>query len=107
MLKRLKGITDSEEKRKIIGNFYIEIFEKEMNKLLKKNLPVKFLLQGTIYSDVIESQGTKHASKIKSHHNVGGLPKNMKLKLLEPLKHLYKDEVREVGKLLGLPDEFS
>jgi len=106
MLKRLKGITDSEEKRKIIGNFYIEIFEKEMNKLLKKNLPVKFLLQGTIYSDVIESQGTKHASKIKSHHNVGGLPKNMKLQLLEPLRNFYKDEVREIGRNLGLPDEF-
>src|SRR3989344_1770726 len=106
MLKRLKGIADPEKKRKIIGNFYIEIFEKEMQKLLNSGKNVKYLLQGTIYSDVIESQGTKHASKIKSHHNVGGLPKNMKLKLLEPLKHLYKDEVREVGKLLDLPDEF-
>jgi len=106
MLKKLKGITDPEKKRKIIGNFYIEIFEKEMQKLLNSGKNVKYLLQGTIYSDVIESQGTKHASKIKSHHNVGGLPKKMKLKLLEPLKHLYKDEVREVGKLLDLPDEF-
>ena len=106
MLKRLKGIADPEKKRKIIGNFYIEIFENEMQKLIKSGKDVKFLLQGTIYSDVIESQGTKHASKIKSHHNVGGLPKKMKLKLLEPLKHLYKDEVREVGKLLDLPDEF-
>ena len=106
MLKRLKGVTDSEKKRKIIGNFYIEIFEKEMGKLIKQGKKVKFLLQGTIYSDVIESKGTKHASKIKSHHNVGGLPKNMKLKLLEPLRHFYKDEVREIGKLLNLEDEF-
>ncbi len=106
MLKRLKKITDSEIKRKIIGNFYIEIFEKEMKKLLAKKLPVKFLLQGTIYSDVIESQGTKHAAKIKSHHNVGGLPKKMKLKLLEPVREFYKDEVREIGRKLGLPEEF-
>lgn len=106
MLKRLKGITDSEEKRKIIGNFYIEIFEKEMEKLVKKNHDVQFLLQGTIYSDVIESQGTKHASKIKSHHNVGGLPERMKLKLLEPLRELYKDEVRELGRKLKLPESF-
>lgn len=106
MLKRLKKITKSEQKRKIIGNFYIKIFEKEMQKLLKKNIPVKFLLQGTIYSDVIESQGTKHSSKIKSHHNVGGLPKKMKLTLLEPVRNFYKDEVRKIGKKLGLPDEF-
>ncbi|MCL5439009.1 MAG: glutamine-hydrolyzing GMP synthase [Patescibacteria group bacterium] len=106
MLKRLKGVVDPEKKRKIIGNFYIEIFEKEMQKLIKSGKNVKFLLQGTIYSDVIESKGTKHASKIKSHHNVGGLPKNMKLKLLEPLRHFYKDEVRLIGKNLGLPDEF-
>jgi len=106
MLKKLKGITDSEEKRKIIGNFYIEIFEKEMKKLQNSKKDVKFLLQGTIYSDVIESQGTKHAAKIKSHHNVGGLPKGMKLELLEPLRFFYKDEVRAIGKELGLPDEF-
>ncbi|MDO8461104.1 MAG: glutamine-hydrolyzing GMP synthase, partial [bacterium] len=105
-LKRLKGITDPERKRKIIGNFYIEIFEQKMREFLKSKLPVKFLLQGTIYSDVIESKGTKHAAKIKSHHNVGGLPKNMKLKLLEPLRHFYKDEVRAIGRQLGLPDEF-
>lgn len=103
MLKRLKGKTDSEEKRKIIGKFYIELFEQEMSKLVKKNHDVKFLLQGTIYSDVIESKGTKHASKIKSHHNVGGLPKEMKLQLLEPLRDLYKDEVRALGTLIGLP----
>lgn len=106
MLWRLKGIDDPEKKRKIIGNFYIELFEKEMVRLLKNGLDVKFLLQGTIYSDVIESKGSRNASKIKSHHNVGGLPKNMKLKLLEPLKHFYKDEVRLIGKKLGLPDEF-
>ena len=106
MLKRLNGISDPEKKRKIIGNFYIELFEKEMKSLIKKGIKVKFLLQGTIYSDVIESKGTTHASKIKSHHNVGGLPKNMKLKLIEPLRHLYKDEVRALGKRLGLPDEF-
>jgi len=106
MLRRLKKITDSEQKRKVIGNFYIEIFEKEMKKLLAKKLPVKFLLQGTIYSDVIESRGTKHSSKIKSHHNVGGLPKNMQLKLLEPMRDFYKDEVREIGKKLGLASEF-
>lgn len=106
MLSRLKGITDSEEKRKIIGNFYIEIFEKEMKRLQNSKKDVRFLLQGTIYSDVIESQGTKHAARIKSHHNVGALPKNMKLKLLEPLRYFYKDEVKEIGSELGLPDEF-
>jgi GMP synthase (glutamine-hydrolysing) len=105
-LYRLKGITDSEEKRKIIGNFYIEIFEKEMKKLLAKKLSVRHLLQGTIYSDVIESQGTKHSAKIKSHHNVGGLPKNMRLKLLEPLRFFYKDEVKIIGRKIGLPEEF-
>ena len=102
MLQKLKDITDSEEKRKSIGKFYIEVFEREMEKLIKNNKDVAFLLQGTIYSDVIESQGTKHAAKIKSHHNVGGLPENMKLKLLEPLREFYKDEVRELGRQLGL-----
>ena len=106
MLRRLRKVTDSEKKRKIIGNFYIEIFEKEMKKLLAKKIPVKFLLQGTIYSDVIESQGTKHSAKIKSHHNVGGLPEKMKLKLLEPMRDFYKDEVREIGKKLGISSEF-
>jgi GMP synthase (glutamine-hydrolysing) len=106
MLTRLKGITDPEKKRKIIGNFYIELFEQEMEKLVSSGLDVRFLLQGTIYSDVIESKGSKHASKIKSHHNVGGLPKQMKLTLLEPLRNFYKDEVREIGRRLGLPEEF-
>ncbi len=106
MLKRLKGVTDSEKKRKIIGNFYIELFEKEMKKLIKKGIKIKFLMQGTIYSDVIESKGTKHSDKIKSHHNVGGLPSEMKLKLLEPLRNFYKDEVRKIGKLAELPEKF-
>ncbi len=105
-LKRLRGRHDSEEKRKIIGNYYIEIFEQKMEEIVKSKKDVKFLLQGTIYSDVIESKGTKHADKIKSHHNVGGLPKNMKLKLLEPLRHFYKDEVRAIGEMLGLSHEF-
>jgi GMP synthase (glutamine-hydrolysing) len=104
-LRRLKKVTDSERKRKIIGNLYIKIFEKEMKKLLVKKIPVKYLLQGTIYSDVIESQGTRHSAKIKSHHNVGGLPQKMKLKLLEPVRNFYKDEVREIGRELGLPEE--
>jgi GMP synthase (glutamine-hydrolysing) len=105
MLTKLKGVTDSERKRKIIGAFYIEVFEREMSKLIKSSHDVKFLLQGTIFSDVIESKGSKLASKIKSHHNVGGLPKTMQLELLEPLRHLYKDEVRSLGKKLGLPDK--
>ncbi len=106
MLSKLKGIKDPEKKRKVIGKFYIDIFEKEMENQIKKGRDVSFLLQGTIYSDVIESRGTKHASKIKSHHNVGGLPKHMQLKLLEPLRQFYKDEVREIGRQAGLPQEF-
>ncbi|HVZ67215.1 MAG TPA: glutamine-hydrolyzing GMP synthase [Patescibacteria group bacterium] len=106
MLTRLKGVSDPEKKRKVIGKFYIDVFEREMEKQIKKGRDVKFLLQGTIYSDVIESKGTKHASKIKSHHNVGGLPKDMKLKLIEPLRYYYKDEVRKIGLQLGLPDSF-
>ncbi|HLD01863.1 MAG TPA: glutamine-hydrolyzing GMP synthase [Patescibacteria group bacterium] len=106
MLERLKGVEDPEEKRKVIGAFYIEIFEREMEKLLEAGKDIQYLMQGTIYSDVIESKGTKHADKIKSHHNVGGLPEHMKLKLLEPLRTFYKDEVRVLGKKLGLSDEF-
>lgn len=98
-LLQLKSVTDPEQKRKIIGNLYIKLFEKEA----KKHPRVKFLVQGTIYSDVIESQGTKHADKIKSHHNVGGLPEKMGLKLIEPLRQFYKDEVREIGRKLKLP----
>ena len=105
-LKKLKGISDPEEKRKIIGKLYIDLFEREMKKFVKSGKDVKFLLQGTIYSDVIESKGSMHASNIKSHHNVGGLPKKMKLKLLEPLRYFYKDEVRSIGRKLNLPKEF-
>jgi GMP synthase (glutamine-hydrolysing) len=100
-LKKLKNVTDPEKKRKIIGNLYIKLFEKKAKKI--KN--IKFFAQGTIYSDVIESQGTKKSEKIKSHHNVGGLPEKMGLKLLEPLRFFYKDEVRLIGKRLGLADD--
>lgn len=100
-LKNLKGITYPEEKRKIIGNLYIKLFEKEAQKIKG----AKYLAQGTIYSDVIESKGTKKADKIKSHHNVGGLPAKMELKLIEPLRYFYKDEVRQIGIKLGLPKE--
>ena len=92
-LRRLKGITDPEEKRKIIGKAFIDVFQKEAKKI--KN--VKWLAQGTIYPDVIESAASSESAHlIKSHHNVGGLPKNMKLKLLEPLRELFKDEVRKI-----------
>lgn len=106
MLVLLKGIKNSETKRKIIGRHYIEIFERELDRLEKQKIYPSFLMQGTIYSDVIESKGTRHASKIKSHHNVGGLPKHMRMKLLEPLREFYKDEVRAIGLKLGLPKEF-
>jgi GMP synthase (glutamine-hydrolysing) len=106
MLSRLAGKTDPEEKRKIIGAFYIEVFEREMERLNGKGITVDYLLQGTIYSDVIESKGTKHADKIKSHHNVGGLPERLKLKLLEPLRNYYKDEVRKIGSMIGVPERF-
>jgi len=98
-LKKLKGVSDPERKRKIIGKLYIELFDKQTRKIKG----IKFLAQGTIYSDVIESKGTKNAAKIKSHHNVGGLPKKMNLKLIEPLRNFYKDEVRLIGKKIGLP----
>ncbi len=100
-LKGLRGVSDPEEKRKIIGKLYIDIFQE----VAKKHKDAAFLAQGTIYSDVIESKGSKHASKIKSHHNVGGLPDDMKLKLIEPNRNYYKDEVREIGRRAGLPEE--
>jgi len=101
-LGALKGITDPEEKRKIIGEEFIKVFEEEAAKVKK----VKFLGQGTLYSDVIESisPGGAPSSRIKSHHNVAGLPSQMKLKLVEPLRDLFKDEVRQIAKELGLPD---
>ena len=101
-LTALKGVADPEQKRKIIGKLYIDFFESELKHL--KN--VGFLVQGTIYSDVIESKGTKHADTIKSHHNVGGLPANMKLQLIEPLRDLYTDQVRALAKDLGIPETF-
>ncbi len=102
-LSRLKGIADPEQKRKIIGNTFIEVFEEEAKKIKE----VKFLVQGTLYPDVIESMPVKGQSvTIKSHHNVGGLPERMKLELIEPFRELFKDEVRTVGKDLHIPDEF-
>jgi GMP synthase (glutamine-hydrolysing) len=102
-LRRLKGVEDPEKKRKIIGNTFVEVFEKS----LKSIGHADFLAQGTLYPDVIESIaiGNNPAALIKSHHNVGGLPERMKLKLLEPLRELFKDEVRAVGTALGLPKE--
>lgn len=101
-LKRLEGVTDPEEKRKRIGREFINVFEKEARKIGNVN----FLAQGTLYPDVIESISWKGPSvTIKSHHNVGGLPEKMKLKLVEPLRELFKDEVRELGRELGLPSE--
>ena len=98
-LDLLAGVTDPEQKRKIIGETFIRVFEDESKRLEG----VKFLVQGTLYSDVIES-GSKTAAKIKSHHNVGGLPDDMDLELCEPLRLLFKDEVRQVGIELGMPE---
>ena len=104
-LKKLKGITNPEKKRKIIGNLFIKVFESEA----KKYKNIKYLAQGTLYPDIIESRSStgSKTSKIKSHHNVGGLPKLMKLKLLEPLKEFFKDEVRILGKSLNLVNEIN
>lgn len=99
-LERLQGVEDPEEKRKIIGNAFIDVFDEEAKKISN----VRFLAQGTVYPDVIESYSAKGVV-IKSHHNVGGLPETMKLSLIEPLRELFKDEVREVGTQLGLPEE--
>jgi GMP synthase (glutamine-hydrolysing) len=102
-MKALKGEADPERKRKIIGRLFVEVFEEEAGKLKD----IRWLAQGTIYPDVIESAGAKtgKAHVIKSHHNVGGLPEKMNLKLLEPLRELFKDEVRRLGVELGLPRE--
>lgn len=111
-LDKLKGVTDPEQKRKIIGREFINVFD-EFSSELEKKLGTKpsFLVQGTLYPDVIEScpppgSGSTHSHTIKSHHNVGGLPKEMKLKLVEPLKWLFKDEVRKLGELLMVPQAF-
>jgi len=106
-LAALKGVSDPEEKRKIIGRLFVETFQREAKKVRN----ARWLAQGTIYPDVIESAGArsgpsgKKATTIKSHHNVGGLPETLHLKLLEPLRELFKDEVRELGLALGLPRE--
>lgn len=107
-LDLLKGVTDPEKKRKIIGTTFIEVFQEEANKIEKDlGASCDYLLQGTLYPDVIESISYKGPSAtIKTHHNVGGLPATMKLKLIEPLRELFKDEVRELGMALGI-DEFS
>jgi GMP synthase (glutamine-hydrolysing) len=98
-LERLRGVEDPEEKRRIVGHTFIEVFERE-----SRDFGAELLLQGTLYPDVVESAGIEGAQVIKTHHNVGGLPERMSLELLEPLRELFKDEVREIGKLLGVPE---
>jgi len=105
-LGKLAAVTDPEKKRKIIGNEFIAVFEEEAHRVERKEGRVDWLVQGTLYPDVIESQSVRGPSQvIKSHHNVGGLPAKMKLKLIEPLKDLFKDEVRKIGRDLGMPEE--
>jgi len=110
-LQKLAGVTDPEQKRRIIGNEFIAVFEEEASKLLasrhgRGTVGAEFLVQGTLYPDVIESRSVRGPSQtIKTHHNVGGLPAEMKLKLIEPLKDLFKDEVRRIGRDLGMPEE--
>jgi len=105
-LSKLQGVTDPEKKRKIIGNEFITVFEEEAHRIEKEEGSVDYLVQGTLYPDVIESRSVRGPSQtIKTHHNVGGLPEKMRLKLIEPLKDLFKDEVRKIGRDLGMPDE--
>jgi GMP synthase (glutamine-hydrolysing) len=105
-LSKLAGVTDPETKRKIIGNEFIVIFDEEAHRIEQVEGKVEWLVQGTLYPDVIESVSVRGPSQvIKSHHNVGGLPEKMKLKLIEPLKELFKDEVRTIGRDLGMPEE--
>ena len=103
--QKLKNISDPEKKRKLIGKLFIKVFEKES----KKYKNIKYLAQGTLYPDIIESKSStgSRTSKIKSHHNVGGLPKKMNLKLIEPLKEFFKDEVRILGRSLGLVKDIN
>ena len=104
-LGKLAGVTEPEKKRKIIGGTFIDIFQEEANKIIESSGVCEFLLQGTLYPDVIESISYKGPSAtIKTHHNVGGLPASMKLKLIEPLRELFKDEVRELGVALGIDE---
>ncbi len=102
MFNSLKGLTDPEEKRKMIGKVFIEVFHETLKNIKKEN-NVKYLAQGTLYSDVIES-GTATSKTIKSHHNVGGLPKELGFELIEPIRHLFKDEVRKLGLMLGVDE---
>jgi GMP synthase (glutamine-hydrolysing) len=105
-LERLAGVTDPEKKRRIIGNEFIAVFEEEAERIKREQGHVEFLVQGTLYPDVIESRSVRGPSQtIKTHHNVGGLPEKMKLRLIEPLKDLFKDEVRRIGRDLGMPEE--
>ena len=105
-LNKLAGVTDPEKKRKIIGNQFIAVFDEQAHAIEKKEGKVEWLVQGTLYPDVIESRSVRGPSQtIKTHHNVGGLPDKMKLKLIEPLKDLFKDEVRKIGRDLGMPEE--
>ena len=105
-LAKLKGVTDPERKRKIIGNEFIAVFDEEAHRIEHEHGHVEWLVQGTLYPDVIESRSVRGPSQtIKSHHNVGGLPEEMKLKLIEPLKDLFKDEVRRIGRELDIPEE--
>ena len=103
-LDRLKGVEDPERKRKIIGQTFIEVFEREAEAIKREHGEVRFLAQGTVYPDVIESAALGSLPAIKSHHNVGGLPERMNMELIEPLRDLFKDEVRKVGAELGIPD---
>ncbi|HWJ45505.1 MAG TPA: glutamine-hydrolyzing GMP synthase, partial [Gaiellaceae bacterium] len=104
-LSRLTGVDDPEQKRKIVGEEFIRVFEEEASKVAEPPQDIRFLVQGTLYSDVIESGGDDEvAAKIKSHHNVGGLPADMRMQLVEPLRLLFKDEVRRVGEELGMPE---
>ncbi len=105
-MKKLAGVTDPEKKRKIIGKEFIAVFDQEARRIARQEGNVKWLVQGTLYPDVIESRSVRGPSQvIKSHHNVGGLPAKMKLKLIEPLKDLFKDEVRRIGRDLGMPED--
>ncbi len=105
-LAKLAGVTDPETKRKAIGNEFIAVFDDEAHRIAETTGGVDYLVQGTLYPDVIESSSVKGPSQtIKSHHNVGGLPETMKLKLIEPLRDLFKDEVRRIGRDLGMPEE--
>jgi GMP synthase (glutamine-hydrolysing) len=105
-MKKLAGVSDPEKKRKIIGNEFIEVFDDEARRIEENEGKVEWLVQGTLYPDVIESRSVRGPSEvIKSHHNVGGLPETMKLKLIEPLKDLFKDEVRRIGRDLGMPED--